>query len=113
LFNRGYAVTAYASQGKTVDTVLVADAGCRAATNCNQWYVAISRGRKRIIVLTDSKAELRAGIERNGDRGLALEMKPNAPAWTQRALAVTERVRLHEAAMRLPANNANRFKISI
>jgi hypothetical protein len=47
LFNRGYAVTSYASQGKTVDTVLVADAGCRAATNRNQWYVSISRGAKR------------------------------------------------------------------
>src|ERR1035437_9148082 len=46
LFNRGYAVTSYASQGKTVDTVLVADAGCRSATNRNQWYVSISRGRK-------------------------------------------------------------------
>ena len=33
LFNRGYAVTSYASQGKTVDTVLVADAGCPAATS--------------------------------------------------------------------------------
>jgi ATP-dependent exoDNAse (exonuclease V) alpha subunit len=78
-FNRGYAVTSYASQGKTVDTVLVADAGCRAATNSNQWYVAISRGRKRVIVFTDNKAELRASIEQSGDRGLALEMKPSAP----------------------------------
>jgi uncharacterized protein YxeA len=75
LFNRGYAVTSYASQGKTVDTVLVADAGCRAATNRNQWYVAISRGRKRVIVFTENKAELRASIEQSGDRGLALEMK--------------------------------------
>jgi len=43
LFRRGYAVTSYASQGKTVDTVLVADSACRVATNGNQWYVAISR----------------------------------------------------------------------
>jgi conjugative relaxase-like TrwC/TraI family protein len=79
LFNRGYAVTSYASQGKTVDTVLVADAACRAATNRNQWYVAISRGRIRVIVFTDNKAELRASIEQSGDRGLALEMKLAAP----------------------------------
>ena len=68
LLNRGYAVTSYASQGKTVDTVLVADAACRAATNRNQWYVAISRGRKRVMVFTDNKAELRASIEQSGDR---------------------------------------------
>jgi conjugative relaxase-like TrwC/TraI family protein len=126
LFNRGYAVTSYASQGKTVDTVLVADAGCRAATNRNQWYVSISRGRKRVIVFTDNKAELRASIEQSGDRGLALEMKLSPPesstrrglrhrlpAWTRRALAATERVRLHESVMRLPARNANRAKIAL
>jgi conjugative relaxase-like TrwC/TraI family protein len=126
LFNRGYAVTSYASQGKTVDTVLVADAGCRAATNRNQWYVSISRGRKRVIVFTENKAELRASIEQSGDRGLALEMKfsppesstrrglrQRLPAWTRRALAATERVRLHEAVMRLPARNAHRAKIAL
>jgi len=124
LFNRGYAVTSYASQGKTVDTVLLADAACRAATNRNQWYVAISRGRKRAIVFTDSKADLRASIEQSGDRGLALEMKlpgssdrrglrERLPAWTRRAMAASERVRLHEAATQLNTRNATRPKISL
>jgi len=126
LFNRGYAVTSYASQGKTVDTVLVADAACRAATNRNQWYVAISRGRKRVIVFTDNKAELRASIEQSGDRGLALEMKlavpdqvarrglrSRLPVWTHRARAATERVRLHESVMRLNNRNAVRHKITL
>jgi hypothetical protein len=125
LFNRGYAVTSYASQGKTVDTMLVADAGYRAATNSNQWYVAISRGRKLVIVFTDNKAELRANIEQSGDRGLALEMKRPAPEsfvlrgtrqrlpkWSRQAMAASERSRLHEAFMRHPAPNTNRVKIS-
>ena len=125
LFNRGYGVTSYASQGKTVDTVLISDASCRAATNRNQWYVAISRGRKRVIVFTDNKAELRASIEQSGDRGLALEMKVSAPgpsdrlglrqhlpAWTRRAIAAAERVRLHEAVMRLTSRNANRLTVA-
>ena len=124
-FNRGYAVTSYASQGKTVDTVLVADAGCRTATNSNQWYVAISRGRKRVIVFTEDKAELRSSIEQSGDRGLALEMKRPAPElfvlrgmrqrlpeWSRRAMAASERSRLHEAFMRHPAPETNRVKIS-
>ncbi len=126
LFNRGYAVTSYASQGKTVDTVLVADAGCRAATNRNQWYVAISRGRKRVVVFTDDKAGLRASIGQSGDRGLALEMKLGAGErcsrpvlrerladWTRRAMVVAERERLNESVMRIPIRNANRAKIAL
>ncbi len=125
LFNRGYAVTSYASQGKTVDTVLVADAGCRAATNRNQWYVAISRGRKRVIVFTDDKAGLRASIGQSGDRGLALEMKLSTGErcgrpvlrerlsdWTRRALAVAERVKLHESVVRPSGANLIRQKIT-
>ena len=126
LFNRGYAVTSYASQGKTVDTVLLADASCRAATNRNQWYVAISRGRKRVVVFTDNKAELRASIEQSGDRGLALEMNlpaptpsvrrgllPPMPAWTHRLPFATKRVGVREAAMRLNARNAIKSKITL
>ena len=122
LFNRGYAVTSYASQGKTVDTVLLADAANRAATNCHQWYVTISRGRKRAVVFTSDKEELRANIQRAGERRLGLELKANAsvpvdaprqqvrrlPKWTRRAWANIQRIqrqqfiekfqsRLHEA----------------
>jgi ATP-dependent exoDNAse (exonuclease V) alpha subunit len=43
-FQRGYAVTSYGSQGKTVDHVLFAMQGMQAATNAQQWYVTISRG---------------------------------------------------------------------
>jgi conjugative relaxase-like TrwC/TraI family protein len=105
LFNRGYAVTSYASQGKTVDTVLFADAANRAATSRNQWYVAISRGRKRVVVFTSDKDGLQANIARTGDRELALELKPSTaapalreqvgqrPAWLRQAWASIERVR--------------------
>lgn len=71
---RGYAVTSYASQGKTVDTVLLADSACRAATNAQQWYVTISRARRRALIFTTDRTELRANIERLGERELALEM---------------------------------------
>jgi conjugative relaxase-like TrwC/TraI family protein len=87
LFNRGYAVTSYASQGKTVDTVLFSDASNRAATNRNQWYVAISRGRKRVVVYTSNKAELRTSIQRVGDRALAIDLaQPRSDAGSARAL---------------------------
>jgi ATP-dependent exoDNAse (exonuclease V) alpha subunit len=82
LFVHGYAVTSYASQGKTADTVIVADAGNRAATNRQQWYVSISRGRRRVVVLTPNESELRENIQRSGTRELALEESP-PPAQTQ------------------------------
>lgn len=75
LLVRGYAVTSYASQGKTADTVIFADAGNRAASSREQWYVSISRGRKNVVVLTPNKSVLRESIQRTGSRELALEEK--------------------------------------
>jgi hypothetical protein len=73
LFVRGYAVTSYASQGKTADAVIFADAGNPAATNAQQWYVTISRGRKRVMVFTPDKDQLRASIEQPRERELAID----------------------------------------
>ena len=73
---RGYAVTSYGSQGKTVDTVILADAASRAATDAHQWYVTISRGRKRVLVFDPGQGEaLRAQVQQAGERELALDLK--------------------------------------
>ena len=73
-FTRGYAVTSYGSQGKTVDHVLFADSAIRAAMNAQQWYVSISRGRRSIRIFTPDKAALRTHVTRAGDRPLALDL---------------------------------------
>lgn len=49
-FVRGFAVTSYGSQGKTVDHMLMADSASRAATNAQRWYVSISRGRRSVLI---------------------------------------------------------------
>jgi hypothetical protein len=77
-FVRGFAVTSYAAQGKTVDYVLFSDSAVKAATNEQQWYVSISRGRKGVKIFTADKSQLRENITRSGNRTLALDMKPNA-----------------------------------
>jgi len=77
-FVRGYAVTSYAAQGKTVDYVLFSDSAVKAATNEQQWYVTISRGRKGIKIFTADKIQLRQNIAHSGNRTLALDMKPSA-----------------------------------
>jgi conjugative relaxase-like TrwC/TraI family protein len=73
-FVRGYAVTSYAAQGKTVDYVLFSDSAVTAATNEQQWYVTISRGRRGVKIFTADKIQLRQNITHSGDRPLALDM---------------------------------------
>jgi hypothetical protein len=77
-FVHGYAVTSYGSQGKTLDHVIFTDSSVKAATNAQQWYVTISRGRRSVQIFTADKAQLRESISRSGDRPLALDVKPIA-----------------------------------
>ncbi|HUJ11140.1 MAG TPA: MobF family relaxase [Verrucomicrobiae bacterium] len=73
-FMRGFAITSYASQGKTVDHVLFSDSAIKAATNQQQWYVTISRGRNGIQIFTGDKVQLRENILRSGSRELAIDL---------------------------------------
>lgn len=104
LLVRGYAVTSYASQGKTADAVIVADAGNRAATSREQWYVSISRGRKRVVVLTPDKEALRENIQHSSERPLALEFKRSSDresmAWRMRQRQLQEIAIRHAWAAR-------------
>jgi ATP-dependent exoDNAse (exonuclease V) alpha subunit len=119
VFQRGYAVTSYASQGKTVDAVILADAANRAATNAQQWYVAISRGRKRVVVFTSDKEELKSSIDRSGERELAVDLKTTISAalrthvsdWTRRVMEASERHRLHQAVMNRVRPPAQRISL--
>jgi hypothetical protein len=72
-FLPGYAITSYGSQGKTVDYVLFSDSTIKPATNAQQWYVTISRGRRGIRIFTPDKQQLRENITRSGHRPLAME----------------------------------------
>jgi len=73
-FLPGYAVTSYGSQGKTVDYVLFSDSTVKPATNAQQWYVTISRGRRGIRIFTPDKQQLRENVTRSGHRPLAMEL---------------------------------------
>ena len=55
----------------------------RVATNEQQWYVTISRGRKGIHIFTTDKVQLRENITRSGQRPLAVEMKSR---WLRKSL---------------------------
>ena len=105
-FVRGYAVTSYASQGKTVDYVLFSDSAVRAATNDQQWYVTISRGRKGVRIFTTDKPQLRESITRSGQRPLALEL--TGGSGPRPALRLWDR--LHGYLLRFGRTAADRFR---
>ena len=74
-FTHGYVGTSHASQGKTVDHVLIAQSATSfVASSREQFYVSVSRGRKGVAVYTDDVASLRQSIERSGRRLSASEL---------------------------------------
>jgi conjugative relaxase-like TrwC/TraI family protein len=72
---RGYVVTSHASQGRTVDRVLIAQSTeSFPASSQQQAYVSISRGRKNATIYTDDKGALLDAICHSDDRLTATEL---------------------------------------
>lgn len=105
-FSPGYAVTSYGSQGKTVDYVLFSDSTIKAATNAQQWYVTISRGRRGIRIFTPDKEQLRENVTRPGHRPLALDLAPGIVFQSRHRLWDT----LHGHLLRFGRQAANRLR---
>ena len=70
LFTHGWAVTAHAAQGKTMDSVVVA--GNRMSRET--FYVAVSRGRESVAVFTSDKQGLAESACASSERLAALEL---------------------------------------
>jgi conjugative relaxase-like TrwC/TraI family protein len=71
----GYVVTSHASQGKTVDRVLIGQsAQSLPASSREQFYVSVSRGRERATIYTDDKQALLEAVSRADDRLTATEL---------------------------------------
>jgi ATP-dependent exoDNAse (exonuclease V) alpha subunit len=73
-FDHGYAVTAHRSQGQTVDAVIVS--GDRMSKEL--FYVAATRGRESLTVITSDKEQLREAIGISGERMSATELAQKA-----------------------------------
>lgn len=72
---QGYVVTSHASQGTTVDTVLIAlGRESLAAANRQQFYVSVSRGREAVCLYTDDKQALRDSVRTDASRLSASEL---------------------------------------
>ena len=73
-FAHGYAVTAHRSQGKSVDAVIISGDGMRKEL----FYVAASRGRQSVRVVTSDKESLRESVARSSMRKSASELARKA-----------------------------------
>ena len=69
-FTHGYAVTAHRSQGKTVDTVIIS----ADAMKKELFYVAASRGRSEIAIVTSDREQLRESVGVSTMRQSAIEL---------------------------------------
>jgi len=75
-FTHGYAVTAHRSQGKSVDAVVLSGDGMRREL----FYVAASRGREGIAIITSDKERLRESVGYSDVRQSAVELERKRPA---------------------------------
>jgi ATP-dependent exoDNAse (exonuclease V) alpha subunit len=91
-FTYGYAVTAHRSQGKSVDSVIISADGMRKKL----FYVAASRGRKNIAIVTSNREELRESVGRSAARQSATELarkqRPGLHQGIGRGLATARRL---------------------
>ena len=69
-FTHGYAVTAHRSQGKTVDAVIIS----ADAMKKELFYVAASRGRTEIAIVTSDREQLRESVGVSTMRQSAIEL---------------------------------------
>ena len=69
-FTHGYAVTAHRSQGKTVDSVILSGDGMQKEL----FYVAASRGRHSVTVITSDKERLQQSVGSSMARTSAMEL---------------------------------------
>ena len=88
----GYCVTSHASQGKSVDRVLIGQsADSFPASSREQFYVSVSRARKEATIYTDSQDELLKAVQRSDDRLTATELL-SGNDWRERG----ETIQRHE-----------------
>ncbi len=84
----GYTATSHASQGKTVDRVLIAESELsHGAAGAEQFYVSVSRGRHQAEVFTDHAESLAAAIAKSDARLSATELVDSSSERQMRTIA--------------------------
>jgi conjugative relaxase-like TrwC/TraI family protein len=98
----GYVVTSHASQGKTVDAVLIAMGNeSLSAASREQFYVSISRGREWVRLYTDDKASMMEAVQKSGARLSATELMQGEEPKPKQKISRSERILKMRTAYRL------------
>ena len=103
-FDHGYAVTAHRSQGKSVDAVVISG----DAMKRELFYVAASRGRESVTVVTTDRELLCESVARSGARQSASELarkvqrRPAIQRGEQRGLSAACRLARNAAVQHEP-----------
>lgn len=102
LFTHGYAVTAHRSQGKSVDSVIISGDGMRKEL----FYVAASRGKRSVQVITSDKEQLRESVARSTARQSATELarkaRPGLHQGSYRGISAARELASHAAREQRP-----------
>jgi hypothetical protein len=89
----GYVLTSHASQGKTVDKVLLAlGSESLVAANREQFYVSVSRGREGVRLYTDDKAAMMDAVQDSSARLSATELMQSTSVQPAHKSAIADRV---------------------
>ena len=74
-FTHGYYLTSHKSQSMDAPTMITAiGAEATPAVSAEQFYVTVSRGKKRALIYTDDKETLKRNIQRSAQRSSATEL---------------------------------------
>jgi ATP-dependent exoDNAse (exonuclease V) alpha subunit len=100
-FTHGYAITAHRSQGKTVDSVVISADQMKKEL----FYVAASRGREGLTVITADKDRLRESIAQSDSRQSATELvqRSRANGTNQPAHGIRQQFTIAEGQKAHPA----------
>lgn len=72
---QGYVTTSHASQGRSVQRVIIGQAERSfAASSQEQFYVSVSRGKEQVVIYTDDKGSLLDAVRRSDPRLSATEL---------------------------------------
>lgn len=108
--DQGLVVTSHASQGRTVDRVLIAQSSDSfAASSREQFYVSVSRARESATIFTDDRSRLLDAVRRSEERVSATELMRPARR-TARVRAVTRRINATRRREPTPSRDDRRLE---
>jgi len=94
----GYTTTSHVSQGRSVDTVLVAQGWeSLGASSAKQLYVSISRGKRAVRVYTNDQRILKEALRQHDNRPSAREVMGRSGHRLEQAAYALQRLRHYES----------------